>query len=194
MQETWPSNSTMGAVQQYDNYTSDVWTGLNSIIEESSENIGDRIAYVMKWVRLSFIPFAVFGNLLVILSIAIYRRLHTIPNLFIASLAVTDFLVGAMFLPMLTLTIPYGDSIYMNKWFCLTINGPYYATLHIQLQSLIAVALDRFIAISYPFHYQTFATWTNAVLLLIFIYVSPIIGAVCFMTFWNKYVSLIVNT
>ena len=54
MQETWSSNSTMGAVQQYDEHTIEPWTTFNSIIEESSENFGDRISYVRKWLRLSF--------------------------------------------------------------------------------------------------------------------------------------------
>ena len=43
---------------------------------------------------------SVVGNGLILIAIGSYRRLHTTSNIFIANLAVSDFLVGIVVMPM----------------------------------------------------------------------------------------------
>lgn len=54
--------------------------------------------YIIGWLPSTL---AVFGNALVIFLIAAKRRLHSLPNMFVLSLAVSDFSVGLLFFPTL---------------------------------------------------------------------------------------------
>nr|CAD7257209.1 unnamed protein product [Timema shepardi] len=80
------------------------------------------------------------------------RRLYSlISNKFVASLAVSDLLVG--------LTIPYhtafylNDSLCKNKALCLSRFVLIVLGCCASICNLISIALDRYIAILYPFHY-----------------------------------------
>lgn len=52
----------------------------------------------------------IFGNTLVILSVVTTRRLRTVTNLFVMSLAVADLLVGIFVMPLdVALTLSHGE-------------------------------------------------------------------------------------
>lgn len=93
------------------------------------------------------------GNILTILAVRYSRRLRSvISNQFVLSLAVSDILVG--------LTLPYHLAFYLNtqlgesKHFCLLRFFLVILACCISIWNLIAIALDRYIAICYPLHYS----------------------------------------
>lgn len=108
----------------------------------------------------------VAGNVLVISVVVAYQRLQQVTNYFIVSLAVSDLLIAA-------LTLPF--TIYQNLhngiW-CLNL-----ATCGVWLVvdslvstsaiwSLVAISIDRLIAITMPFRYQEIVTRKRAFLAL----------------------------
>lgn len=93
------------------------------------------------------------GNILTILAVRYSRRLRgVISNQFVLSLAISDILVG--------LTLPYHLAFYLSdelgdsKHFCLLRFFLVIMACCVSIWNLIAIALDRYIAICYPLHYS----------------------------------------
>lgn len=93
------------------------------------------------------------GNILTILAVRYSRRLRSvISNQFVLSLAISDILVG--------LTLPYHLAFFLStdlgesKPFCLLRFFLVIMACCVSIWNLIAIALDRYIAICYPLHYS----------------------------------------
>jgi len=162
----------------------------NSTINPTSNqnyfSTGDTIAWWTKAILQVFAPFMIIGNGLTIIVIVKYRRLRTYTNAFVASLAAADLLVGAIFVPFIGFRLMEdGDELFKIKYYCLFNVGPYHYTLSLQLFSLLAISVDRFIAIVYPYRYFLFARWQVITGILLVIWIGPLIGTICFMTVWN---------
>ncbi|XP_055596314.1 histamine H2 receptor [Uranotaenia lowii] len=105
------------------------------------------------------------GNILTILAVRYHRRLRSlISNLFVLSLALSDIFVG--------LTLPYHLAFYMGnelgryKHFCLLRFFILIVACSVSIWNLIAIAVDRYIAICYPLHYTRLMTKRAALSIL----------------------------
>uniref|UniRef100_A0A667WMC9 G-protein coupled receptors family 1 profile domain-containing protein n=2 Tax=Myripristis murdjan TaxID=586833 RepID=A0A667WMC9_9TELE len=112
---------------------------------------------VMTYILLSSISvFTVALNLLVIISISHYRQLHTPTNLLLLSLAVSDFLVGLLVMPVEIL--PIGACWLLGDVMCAV---KYVVTLTISSASIgnmVLISVDRYVAICDPLCYPTKVT------------------------------------
>ncbi|KAI7793473.1 putative trace amine-associated receptor 13c-like [Triplophysa rosa] len=103
----------------------------------------------------------VFLNLLVIISISHFKKLHTPTNLLILSLAVADMLVGLIVIPIEAIKLIetcwyFGDSFCGLFIFLLGL------FLSASLSNLIFIAFDRFMAVIYPLLYTQRITMTKS--------------------------------
>lgn len=97
---------------------------------------------------------AVFGNLLVMMSILHFRQLHSPANFLVASLACADFLVGLTVMPFSTVRSVegcwyFGES-YCKLHTCFDVSFCYSSIFH-----LCFISVDRYIAVSDPLSYPT---------------------------------------
>ncbi|XP_060739506.1 trace amine-associated receptor 13c-like [Tachysurus vachellii] len=111
--------------------------------------------YILLYVcSAAVVLLTVCGNLLVIISVLHFKQLHTPTNMLLLSLAVSDFLVGALVMPpMLIWTI---ESCWIfGRDFCISflLIGGIIMTISIYNVALIAV--DRYLALSNPFLYMS---------------------------------------
>uniref|UniRef100_A0A669D8Z1 G-protein coupled receptors family 1 profile domain-containing protein n=1 Tax=Oreochromis niloticus TaxID=8128 RepID=A0A669D8Z1_ORENI len=92
-------------------------------------------------------------NLLVIISVSHFRQLHTPTNILLLSLAVSDFLVGLLLIPLEILRSTtcwvFGDVI-CSFYFYLTGNITCAST-----GIIVLISVDRYVAICDPLHYPT---------------------------------------
>ncbi|XP_006885080.1 PREDICTED: trace amine-associated receptor 7a-like [Elephantulus edwardii] len=97
---------------------------------------------------------AVFGNLLVMISILHFKQLHSPANYLIASLACTDFLVGATVMPFSTVrsveSCWYFGEMYCKFHSCFDGSFCFASIYH-----LCFISVDRYIAVSDPLIYPT---------------------------------------
>ncbi|XP_068187682.1 histamine receptor H2b [Antennarius striatus] len=113
------------------------------------------IAMAIRWFFLvSFIIVTVGGNVLVCLAVGFCRRLWRITNSFVVSLAVTDLLLGLLVLPFsATLELRNG------KWPLGGTMCNIYISLDVflctsSILTLLAISVDRYLAISAPLSYS----------------------------------------
>nr|XP_055063086.1 trace amine-associated receptor 13c-like [Misgurnus anguillicaudatus] len=105
----------------------------------------------------------VFLNLLVIISICHFKKLHTPTNMLILSLAVADLLVGLIVMPLeairLIETCWYFEDITCRLF--LTITGLLFST---SLSHLVLIAVDRYVAVCHPLLYPQKITMTRTII------------------------------
>ncbi|XP_064630909.1 probable G-protein coupled receptor No9 [Lineus longissimus] len=104
----------------------------------------------------------IVGNTLVILAIRYEHCLRTTTNYFIISLAVADMMLGFLVLPL--------SSAYelLGVWLFGRVLCTAWAAIDVlvctaSILNLVAISLDRYIAISRPMHYHNFATHRRVV-------------------------------
>ena len=117
---------------------------------------------------------AVFGNLLVMISILHFKQLHSPTNFLIASLACADFLLGVTVMPFSTVRSVescwyFGES-YCQLHSCF--NGSFcYASIY----HLCFISLDRYIAVTDPLVYPTRFTVSVSAMCIVFSWLFSII-------------------
>ncbi|XP_073686176.1 trace amine-associated receptor 13c-like [Garra rufa] len=102
----------------------------------------------------------VFLNLLVIVSISHFKKLHNPTNLLILSLAVADLLVGLIVMPIEAIKLIetcwyFGDTL--CRLFMLTMG----MLLTTSLSNLVLIAVDRYVAVCHPLQYTQKITMTR---------------------------------
>lgn len=125
------------------------------------------------------------GNCLTIAAVQFSRRLRSVvSNLFVLSLAVSDLLVG--------LTLPYHLAFYLDAklgdshWICIFKFFTNIFACSVSIWNLMAIAVDRYLAIVYPLHYSRWITKRVAVTVIIFGWtMGMVIGAI--PLFWNNW-------
>ncbi|XP_065113182.1 trace amine-associated receptor 13c-like [Paramisgurnus dabryanus] len=107
----------------------------------------------------------VFLNLLVIISISHFKKLHTPTNMLILSLAVADLLIGLIIMPLEAIKL-IETCWYFGDTFCtvfLTIMGLLFST---SLSILVLIAVDRYVAVCHPLLYPQKITMTRTIIII----------------------------
>ncbi|XP_068429065.1 trace amine-associated receptor 8a-like [Clinocottus analis] len=98
-------------------------------------------------------------NLLIIISISHFRQLHSPTNLLILSLAVSDFLVGLLLMPVESLLTE-------TCWFLGDLMCSLYRVLDCIITTsssgnMVLISIDRYLVICDPLHYNNIVTLDN---------------------------------
>ncbi|KAK2147288.1 hypothetical protein LSH36_561g01017 [Paralvinella palmiformis] len=123
------------------------------------------------------------GNSFVIAAIVVTPRLQTVTNYFVASLAAADFLVGVLGIPCGL--IPF-TGLKQNYVSCVLVNIMIIILTQISVLGLCAVAVERFIAIKYPYKYAESCTAKLCLSIIVIIWLMGIVIAVIPLLIWDK--------
>ncbi|CCD83405.1 Dopamine receptor 3 [Caenorhabditis elegans] len=108
-------------------------------------------------VFLPLVPtMAVFGNVLVIMSVFRERSLQTVTNMLIVSLAVSDFMVA---IGVMSFGVYYEWNDFkwgLGSFFCHVYQALDVACSTASILNLLAISLDRYIAIGHPISYAQY--------------------------------------
>uniref|UniRef100_A0AAR2J622 Adenosine receptor B1a n=1 Tax=Pygocentrus nattereri TaxID=42514 RepID=A0AAR2J622_PYGNA len=136
------------------------------------------LPYMMAELVIAFL--STVGNLLVCAAVGLNRKLHTVTNYFLVSLAVADVCVGALAIPCAILTdigIPRN-----NLYLCLLMLSVLIMLTQSSIFSLLAVAVERYVAIFMPLRYQSLMTPRNALLVILVTWVLAFLMEQAFIT------------
>uniref|UniRef100_A0A672YT56 G-protein coupled receptors family 1 profile domain-containing protein n=1 Tax=Sphaeramia orbicularis TaxID=375764 RepID=A0A672YT56_9TELE len=125
--------------------------------------VSPNMAYMAAELIIAFL--STVGNVLVCVAVGINRKLRTVTNYFLVSLAVADICVGTIAIPCAILTdigLPHH-----NLHLCLLMLSVLIMFTQNSIFSLLAVAVERYLAIFMPFRYQMLMTPRNAVLVIL---------------------------
>lgn len=129
-----------------------------------------------------FVLIAVFGlaiNLCVIGTICRVRRLWTITNAFVLSLAMADFFMASILVPLniWSMNHPGQDTVKDTLFPFLGVAS---------LLNLAAVTLERFLSISYPLTYDAYLTRFRATIIIASLWLVSLFQALLQFAFKNK--------
>lgn len=166
-------------------------TALLNLYTSSSSNtssppppavISPNVPYMAAELAFGFL--STVGNSLVCAAVGLNRKLRTVTNYFLVSLAVADICVGVIAIPCSILTdvgLPRH-----NLYLCLLMLSAIIMFTQSSIYSLLAVAVERYIAIFMPFRYQVLMTPRNAVFIILLAWLlASLIGLVPLMG-WHK--------
>ena len=124
--------------------------------------------WIIGWVPTSL---AIIGNGLVIYLITTRRRLNTIPNWFVLSLAVADFSVGSFAFPSRFICefAPFRCNVTIRDDVSVLV-------IFASVANLCFMTFDRYVAIVMPLRYTNIMTERRALLLITFAWVTPLVA------------------
>uniref|UniRef100_A0A3Q3IJX2 Adenosine receptor A2 n=1 Tax=Monopterus albus TaxID=43700 RepID=A0A3Q3IJX2_MONAL len=127
--------------------------------------------------------FSVLGNVLVCWAVCLNSNLQTITNFFVVSLAVADIAVGVMAIPF---AIVISTGFCSNFYGCLFIACFVLVLTQNSIFSLLAIAIDRYIAIKLPLRYNSLVTSERARSIIAICWVLSIGIGLTPMMGWHK--------
>ncbi|KAK7135690.1 hypothetical protein R3I94_014377 [Phoxinus phoxinus] len=125
---------------------------------------------------------SILGNVLVCWAVALNSNLQSITNFFVVSLAVADIAVGVLAIPF---------SIVISTGFCARFYGCLFIACFVlvltqsSIFSLLAIAIDRYIAIKIPLRYNSLVTGKRAKGIIAICWVLSIIIGLTPMLGWH---------
>lgn len=124
-------------------------------------------------VLTALIVVTVAGNVVVCLAVGLSRRLRSLTNCFIVSLAITDLLLGLLVLPFsafyqLSCRWNFG-SVFCNVYTSLDV-----MLCTASILNLFVISLDRYCAVTAPLRYPMLVTPARVAISLVFIWVVSI--------------------
>ena len=137
--------------------------GLDCGGELHSYRVWERVVIVIIAVVLSLTT--VIGNIMVMVSFKIDKQLQTISNYFLFSLAVADFAIGLISMPLFTVyTVlgywPLGPYI-CDTWLALD-----YLASNASVLNLLIISFDRYFSVTRPLTYRAKRTTSKAAIMI----------------------------
>ncbi|TSL04212.1 Adenosine receptor A2a [Bagarius yarrelli] len=134
---------------------------------------------------------AVAGNVLVCWAVTLNSNLQSITNYFVVSLAAADVAVGLLAIPF---------AIVISTGFCSNFHGCLFIACFVlvltqsSIFSLLAIAVDRYIAIKIPLRYNSLVTNQRAKCIIYLCWILSVIIGLTPMLGWHMPVTNVTNS
>lgn len=117
---------------------------------------------------------SVCGNVLVILTLTRVKRMHTITNLFLLNLAVSDLLLSVLCMPFSLVAFLLKDFIF-GEPMCILMRYFQAVSVGVNCFTLVVISLERYYAICQPLRSRRWQTLAHARRMLVGIWLSVLL-------------------
>uniref|UniRef100_H2Y8S2 G-protein coupled receptors family 1 profile domain-containing protein n=1 Tax=Ciona savignyi TaxID=51511 RepID=H2Y8S2_CIOSA len=148
------------------------WTETDKIFNNESlgnyttSNMDPKVALFVCLITTSLSFVTTAGNILVIVAFHANRRLQTITNYFILSLAYADMVIGLVSMNLFTIYIVQGEwrlgPLVCDIWLCID-----YVASNASVMNLLIISVDRYLALTKPLTYRAKRTKRRACLMIV---------------------------
>ncbi|XP_052774683.1 cholecystokinin receptor-like [Mya arenaria] len=121
--------------------------------------------------------FGLVGNLLVIFSIARVKRMRTITNLFLISLASADLLLVCVCVPVRCIAF-YSYTWRLGEFMCRATNYVQHVSMICSALTLTAMSVERFFAIRFPLRARSMCTKRHASVVILCTWFASCLAAI----------------
>ncbi|XP_066532151.1 trace amine-associated receptor 13c-like [Hoplias malabaricus] len=171
------------------------FTGINQtdpcLLFHCPERSVSTAVYVLLYVSAAAVVLlTVCGNLLIIISVCHFKQLHTPTNMLILSLAVSDFLVGLLVIPIAIIWMIESCWIF-NAVSCLCYIYISYFLTATSIFNIALIAVDRYVALSNPFLYTKSVSVNTMCLVVVSNWVLLLLYHIALQYFNGYYTNLV---
>ncbi|XP_070694548.1 cholecystokinin receptor [Pempheris klunzingeri] len=129
------------------------------IPQRVSQRDGDHTLRILLYSLIFFL--SVFGNLLIIIVLTVNKRMRTVTNTFLLSLAVSDLMMAVFCMPFTLIPSILKDFIF-GAAMCKIVSYLMGISVSISTFSLVAIAIERYSAICNPLKSRVWQTRSHA--------------------------------
>jgi muscarinic acetylcholine receptor M3 len=112
------------------------------------------------------------GNVLVLVSFVVDRQIRQPTNYFLFSLAISDFLIGCISMPFLTLAI-YKNQWVLGSFLCDIWLSLDYTICLASIYTVLLITIDRFCSVKFPTKYRNWRTKKRIIYLVLLTWLIP---------------------